>query len=77
MLLTNISYFQIAHTAGTNLTVADMLSPDFSQKQIKYVNYSKKPFLLILTLFNSNPIFLQKEIHYLVKLEDVLATQKK
>ena len=76
MLLPKVSNLQIIHTAGTNLTVADMLSRDFSTINNKTCQLQHKtlpPHIDILQLKNNN--FL-KPIHYLIKHEDVLPTQK-
>ena len=76
MLSTKVSNLQIIHTAGTNLTVADMLSRDFSTINNKTCQLQHKtlpPHFDFLQLKNNN--FL-KPIHYLIKHEDVLPTQK-
>ena len=76
MLLTKFSNLQIIHTAGTNLTVADMLSRDFSTINAKTFQLHHKtlpPHIDFLQL-KQNDIL--KPIHYLVKHEDVLPTQK-
>ena len=77
MLLTKFSNLQIIHTAGTNLTVADMLSRDFSTINNKTCQLQHKilpPHIDFLQLKNDNIL---KPIHYLIKHEDVLPTQKK
>ena len=56
MILTKFSNLQIVQTAGTNLTVADVLSQDFSQITNKLCQLQQKSFLLILTSFNSNTL---------------------
>ena len=76
MLLTKFSKLQIIHTAGTNLTVADMLSRDFSTINTKTCQLHHKtlpPHIDFLQLKQNNIL---KPIHYLVKHEDVLPTQK-
>ena len=76
MLLTKFSKLQIIHTAGTNLTVADMLSRDLSTINNKTCQRQHKtlpPHIDFLQLKNDNIL---KPIHYLVKHEDVLPTQK-
>ena len=76
MLLTKFSNLQIIHTAGTNLTVADMLSRDFSTIDAKTCQLQHKtppPHIVFLQLKQNNIL---KPIHYLVKHEDVLPTQK-
>ena len=76
MLLTKFSNLQIIHTAVTNLTVADMLSEDFSTINAKTCQLQHKtlpPHIDFLQLKQYNIL---KPIHYLVKHEDVLPTQK-
>ena len=76
MLLTKVSNFQIVHTAGTNFTVADMLSRDFSTINNKTWQLQHKtlpPHFDFLQYKNDNIL---KPIHDLVKHEDVLPTQK-
>ena len=76
MLLTKFSNLQIIHTAGTNRTVADMLSRDFSTINAKTCQLHHKtlpPHIDFLQLKQNNIL---KPIHYLVKHEDVLPTQK-
>ena len=76
MLLTKFSNLQIIHTAGTNLTVADMLSRDFSTINTQTCQLQHKtlpPHIDFLQLKNNNIL---QPIHYLVKHEDVLPTQK-
>ena len=76
MLLTKFSNLQIFHTAGTNLTVADMLSKGFSTINTKTCQLQHKtlpPHIDFLQLKNNK---LLKPIHYLIKHEDVLPTQK-
>ena len=76
MLLTKFSNLQIIHPAGTNLTVADMLSRDFSTINTKTCQLQHKtlpPHIDFLQLKHNNIL---KPIHYLVKHEDVLPTQK-
>ena len=76
MLLTKFSNLQTIHTAGTNLTVADMLSRDFSTINNKTCQLQHKtlpPHFDFLQLKNDNIL---KPIHYLIKHEDVLPTQK-
>ena len=76
MLLTKFSNLQIIHTAGTNLTVTDMLSRDFSTINNKTCQLQHKtlpPHIDFLQLKNDNIL---KPIHYLIKHEDVLPTQK-
>ena len=76
MLLTKFSNLQLIHTAGTNLTVADMLSRDFSTINAKTYQLQHKtlpPHIDFLQLKQNNIL---KPIHYLVKHEDVLPTQK-
>ena len=75
-LLTNFSNFQIIRTAGTNLTVADMLSRDFSTNKNKTCQLHSKtlpPPIDFLQLKHNNIL---KPPHYLVK-HNVLPTQKK
>ena len=77
MLLTKFSNLQIIHTAGTNLTVADMVSRYFSTINTKTCHFQHKtlpPHIDFLQLKQSNIL---KPIHCLVKHEDVLPTQKK
>ena len=77
MLLTKFSNSQIIHTAGTNLTVADMLSRDFStinKKTCQLQHKNLPPLIDFLQLKNDSIL---KPIQYLVKHEDVLPTQKK
>ena len=76
ILLTKFSNLQIIHTAGTNLTVADMLSRKFSTINNKTCQLQHKtlaPHIDFLQLKNDNIL---KPIHYLRKHEDVLPTQK-
>ena len=76
MLLTKFSNLQIIHTAGTNLTVADMLIRDFSTINNKICQLQHKtlpPHIDVLQLKNDNML---KPIHYLVKHKNVLPTQK-
>ena len=47
MLLNNFSNLQTFHTAGTNLTVADMLSRDFLHLTNKLCQLQHKPNILI------------------------------
>ena len=77
MLLTKFSNLQTIHTAGTNHTVADMLSRDFATINNKTCQIQHKtlpPLIDFLKLKNDNIL---KPYHYLVKHEDVLPTQKK
>ena len=77
MLLTKFSNLQIIHTAGRNLTVADMLSRDFSTINIKTCQLQHKtlpPQIDFPQLKHDNAL---KRTHYLVKHEDVLPTRKK
>ena len=76
MLLTKVSNLQIIHTAGTNIPVSDMLSRGFSTINNKTYQLQQKtvpPHIDFLQLKNDNIL---KPIHYLVKHEDVLPTQK-
>ena len=74
-LLTKFCNLQTFHTVGTNLTVADMLSRDFSTTTKCQLQYKSLPPLIdFLQLRNYNTF---KPIHYLVKHEDVLPTQKR
>ena len=76
MLITKFSNLQIIHTAGTNLTVANMLSRDFSTINTKICQLLHKtlpPHIDFLQLKNN----ILKPIHHLVKHEDILPTQKK
>ena len=76
MLFTKFSNLQIIHTAGTNLTVADMLIRDFSTINTKTCQLQHKtlpPHIDFLQLKNDNIL---KPIHYLIKHEDILPTQK-
>ena len=76
MLLTKFSNLQIIHTAGTNLTVADMLSIDFSTINNKTCQLQHKtlpPHIDFLQLKND---IILKPIHYPIKHEDVLPTHK-
>ena len=52
MLLGKFFSLQFIQTAGTNLTVVDMLSNEFSNINKKHVNCNIKPFLHILIFFN-------------------------
>ena len=66
MLLTKFSNLQIFHTAGTNLTVADMLS-DFSiinNKTCQLQHKTLPSHIDFLQLKNDNIL---KPIHYLIK----------
>ena len=76
MLLTKFSNLQIIHTAGTNLTVADMLSRDFSTINAKtcQLHHKTLPPHIDFSQLKQNNIL--KPIQYLVKHEDVLPTQK-
>ena len=77
MLLTTFSNLQIIDTAGTNLTVADMLSRDFatiSDKTYQLQHKTLPPPTDFLQLKIDNIL---KPIHYLFKHEYVLPTQKK
>ena len=56
MLLTKLSNLQFYHTAGTNLTVADMLSLDVSQITIKMCWLQHKALPHTSNLCNSNLI---------------------
>ena len=56
MLLTKFSNIQTIHTAGTNFTVADMLSRDSSTNNNKHANSNIKPFLHTSIFFNSKMI---------------------
>ena len=63
--------------SSTNLTVADMLSRDFSTINNKTCQLQHKtfpPHIDFLQLKNDNIL---KPIHYLIKHEDVLPTQKR
>ena len=76
MLLTKVSNLQIIHTAGTNIPVSDMLSRGFSTINNKTCQLQQKtvpPHIDFLQLKKDNIL---KPIHYLVKHEDVLPTQK-
>ena len=75
MILTKFSNLQIIHTAGTNLTVADILSRDFStiNKTCQLQHKILPPHIDFLQLKNDKIL---KPIHYLVKHEDVLPKQK-
>ena len=75
MIITKFSNLQIIHTAGTNLTVANMLSRDLSTINTKTCQLQHKtipPHIDFLQLKNNNIL---KPIHYLVKHEDVLPIQ--
>ena len=74
MLLPKFSNQQIIHTAGTNLTVADMLSRDFStinNKTCQLQHKTHSPHIDFLQLKNDNIL---KPIRYLIKHKDVLPT---
>ena len=76
MFLTKFSNRQIIHTAGTNITVADMLSRDFSNitnKTFQLPHKTLPPHVDFLQLKHKNAL---KPIHYFVKHEDVQPTQK-
>ena len=76
MFLTKVSNLQIIHTAGTNIPVSDMRSRGFSTINNKTCQLQQKtapPHIDFLQLKNDNIL---KPIHYLVKHEDVLPTQK-
>ena len=71
MVLTKFSNLQINHSAGTNLTVADMLSTDYStinKKTCQLQHKTLPPHIDFLQLKNDNIL---KPIHYFVKHEDV------
>ena len=74
MSLTKVSNLQIIHTAGTNLVVPDMFSRDFSQitnKKFKFQHTTLPPHIDVAQLKPNNS---SKQIHFLVKHEDVLPT---
>ena len=76
MLLTKFSNLQHIHTAGTNITIADMLSRDFPTINNETCHFQHKtlpPRIDFLQLKNDNIL---KPIHYLIIHEDVLPTQK-
>ena len=77
MLLTKISNLQIIDTAGINLTVADIFSRDFSKITIKMCQLQHKTLPPHIEVIQSKPNNALKQIHYLVKHEDVSLTQKK
>ena len=76
MLLTKFSNLQNVHTAGTTLTVADMLSREFTQvtNKICQLQHKTLPPHIDFTEFKPNNSL--KQIQYLVEHEDVLPTQK-
>ena len=76
MLLTKFSNQQNIHTAGTNQTVVDMLDRDFSTITSKMCQLQHKTLLPHFELFQLKPNDILKLIHYLVKHEDVLSTQR-
>ena len=67
---------QLVHTAGTTLTVADMLSRDFSQITNKRFQLQPKTLPSLIDLNQLKPNNSLKQIHYLVRHEDILPTQK-
>ena len=76
MLLTKFSNLQIIHTAGTNFTVADMLSRDFSNiinKTCQLQHKTLPPYIDFIQLKKDNTL---NPIHFIVKHEGVLGTQK-
>ena len=77
MLLAKFSNLQIIHTAGTNLTVADMLGRDFSNINNKTCQLQHKTFPPHIDFLQFKNYNILKQIHYLVKHEDVLPTQKR
>ena len=71
MLLTKFSNLQHIHTAGTNITIADMLSRDFPTINNETCHFQHKtlpPRIDFLQLKNDNIL---KPIHYLIIHEDV------
>ena len=76
MKLTKISNLQTVRRAGTNLTVADMLSRYNSQIRNKICHLQHKILPAHFDFIQLKPNISLKQIHYLVKHEDVLPTQK-
>ena len=76
MLNTKFSTLQIIHTAATNPPVAEMLSRDFSTITNTTCHLQHKALPLHIDFLQIKPNNYLKLIHYLVKHEDVLTTQK-
>ena len=74
-LSTKFSNLQIIHTAGRNITVADMLCRDFSQITSKMcqIHHTTLPPHIDFVQVKLN--YSLKQIHYQVKHKDVLPTQ--
>ena len=75
MILTKFTHLKIVHTAGKNLSIADMLSRDFSsltnsQCQIEHKNLP--PQIEFTQLSSTNSL---TPVHYLVKHEEIFPTQ--
>ena len=77
MILTKFTHLKIIHTAGKNLSVADMLSRDFSNltnSQCQIQHKTLPPQIEFAQMKKNNII---NPVHYLVKHEEILPTQKK
>ena len=76
MILTKFTHLKIIHTAGKNLSIADMLSRDFSSltnSQCQIQHKTLPPQIEFSQLSSKNSI---TPVHYLVKHEEILPTQK-
>ena len=76
ILITKFSNLRILHTAGKNLSVADMLSRDFSKLHVENHQLTHKtlpPQIHFAKLTPDNSI---QPTHYLIKHEEILPTQK-
>ena len=76
MLLTKFSNLPVIHTAGTNLTVSDMLSRDFSHITKEMSQLQHKTLPPHIELMQLKPNIALNQIQYPVKHEDGLPTLK-
>ena len=76
MLFIKVSNFQIIHTPGTNRTVADMLSRDFSEINNKICQIQHKTVPIHIDFIELKPSNSLNQIHYLVTHEVVLLTER-
>ena len=74
MCLKKFSNLQNIHTAGTNLTVADMLCRHFSEVTNKVCHLHRKTLPPHNEFMQLKPDNALKQNHYLVKHEDVFPT---
>ena len=75
MLLTRISELRFVHTTGTHLSVADMLSGDFSKFFADTCQLKHEAILLLVEFLELQPDKSLKQFEFLAEHEETLPSQ--